>query len=252
MSRKMLQVQRSSWMAKTTSVFYTDRVSPLESSKQCLHVSDLPFVKRIRLGEMPSTRLSARCIHTKIFSKKSNLVCVTRWSICFNVVPHRVYVFLLSAEPLFSVRSPTIKHSKGPPPLRHIVRVRIWSFLLICRFHCSSSQMRRCRRCLLVPSIHNLEIGNNERLRRSPNKIEPFGSSMQEVFVNDTWWSATAHIALVNVLNFKTDKPRTKRHVFIGILVQYGPTNCNLDLSYVLMHLYIVIKTLVNKMESLT
>lgn len=51
----------------------------------------------------------------------------------------------------------------------------------------------------------------------------------QNFIEKDTWWSATTHIAFVDVLNFKADKPRTKRHVFISIFVQYGPINCNHD-----------------------
>ena len=42
-------------------------------------------------------------------------------------------------------------------------------------------------------------------------------------FQNVTWWSPTAHIPIIYVLNLKADKPWTKGHIFISILMQYRP-----------------------------
>ena len=42
-------------------------------------------------------------------------------------------------------------------------------------------------------------------------------------FKSSTWWCSTAHTVFINVLNFKTNKPWTKWHIFIGILMQYRP-----------------------------
>lgn len=104
-------------------------------------------------------------------------------------------------------------HSAGvPPPFS----------LQTCRRHCSSSQTMRHKGSLLELSIHNLST--KHLICQMTWKQEKDGSrNKREKLSRYTGGSPTAKASLINVLNVKTDKPRSQRDIFICVSMEYMP-----------------------------
>lgn len=47
------------------------------------------------------------------------------------------------------------------------------------------------------------------------------------IMANHTSRSPTAEASVINMLNIKTNKPRTKRNIFVCKLMKYGPIEDN-------------------------
>ena len=149
-------------------------------------------------------------------------------------------------------------NSKPLHLLRRTFREQIWSSPPTCRSRCSSSRTMQRRHCPPVTSTRNLawdnQVYKNPGINSSNATSLRYTLIIKTVFVSlferdwelllvvssktGTWRSTAAHITVINVFDFKTNEPCTKRHVFISILVQYGPkvtTNTFQNLNHALI-----------------
>jgi len=66
-------------------------------------------------------------------------------------------------------------------------------------------------------------VNNNSSKYQNVIAVETRDGFLVTYFRLCTWRSSTAHIAVINMLNFKTNEPSTKRDIFISIFMQNRP-----------------------------